>query len=146
MNWFNIQIWRKCFVSTLICLIGCSVGTMGTANYLRHYNWPIVVFASFIIGYITCVIFMVLWQSVIHTMNFKAALKMSVKMSLVSIIIMMLTEISVMLINSSVFSNHQMHDTSQHNYGIMIAAMSLGFLFALPYNYHQLYNNNTICH
>ncbi len=147
MNWLDIKTWKQCIVSTLICLFGCSIGTMGTTAYLIHYNWFIVLFSSFIAGFISCVLFMVLWQIIIHHVSFNDAVKMSVKMSVVSIFIMMLSESGIILIASSLNSEHQMHmHGNMHNYKVMIFAMSVGFLFSLPYNYYQLHNNKEICH
>jgi hypothetical protein len=88
-----------------------------------------------------------LWQMIFHQINLIDAFKLSIKMSAVSITIMMVIENTVILINSSQFSNHKMHvhDIMQ-GYTVMIKAMSLGFLLVLPYNYYQLQNYNKVCH
>jgi hypothetical protein len=92
MNWIEIANWKQCLISTFICLIGCSIGTIGTAFYFIHYNYFFVLLASLTTGFISCMLFMVILETLFHKMNFKDALKHSYKMSLVSILIMMLTE------------------------------------------------------
>ncbi len=145
MNWLEIKSWKQSFVSTLICLIGCSVGTMGTTVYLIHYNWFVIFLISFLAGFISCFVFMVLWHTITRQLKFIDAIKMSFKMSSVSILIMMCIENVVFVTITPQFSNHQLHETI-HSLMTMIMAMSLGFLFALPYNYYQLQNNNKVCH
>ena len=97
MNWLDTHTWKQCFISTFICLIGCSIGVMGTAYYLVGFNLLLVLASSLIAGFITCMIFMIVWEVIVHKMNFKEAIKHSYKMSLVSILIMMLTENLILL-------------------------------------------------
>lgn len=149
MNWSDIQIWKQCFISTFICLIGCSIGTMGTTFYLISYNWMLVLLISLVVGFITCMVFMVIWNMIFNKMNVKDAIIHSYKMSLVSILIMMLTENIIILFIAPMFSSHPMHDMStmpSHNLMTMMLAMGLGFLLSLPYNYYQLQKTGKICH
>lgn len=146
MNWLDIQIWKQCFISTFICLIGCSIGAMGTAYYLVGFNLLLVLASSLVAGFITCMIFMIVWEVTVHKMNFKEAVKHSYKMSLVSILIMMLTENLILLFIIPRFSSHQMNMGVTHDFGIMAIAMGFGFIFSLPYNYYQLQKNGKICH
>lgn len=148
MNWLDIQIWKQCFISTFICLIGCSIGVMGTAYYLVGFNLLLVLASSLIAGFITCMIFMIAWEVTVHKMNLKEAIKHSYKMSLVSILIMMLTENLILLFIIPKFSSHhmQMDMGATHDFGMMAIAMGFGFIFSLPYNYYQLQKNGKICH
>lgn len=148
MNWSDKNIWKQCFVSTFICLLGCSIGVMGTAFYLVGYNLLFVLLISLIAGFITCMIFMIVWEVTVHKMNLKEAIKHSYKMSLVSIMIMMLMENLILLFVIPNFSSHQMQMDmgATHDFGIMAIAMSFGFIFALPYNYYQLQKTGKICH
>lgn len=50
MNWLDKQTWKNCFVATFLCVVGCSIGTMGTLFYLADYNWLYVFVVSFLIG------------------------------------------------------------------------------------------------
>lgn len=149
MNWSDIQIWKQCLISTFICLIGCSIGTMGISFYLISYNWLLVLLISLLAGFITCMIFMVLWHTIFKNMSLKDSIISSYKMSLVSILIMMLTEMLIIRFVAPIFLSHQMNDMSampSHNLITMVVAMSLGFVLSLPYNYYQLQKTGKICH
>lgn len=148
MNWLDKNIWKQCLVSTFICLIGCSIGAMGTAFYLNNYNLFFVLLVSLGVGFISCLVFMVIWHLLFRQMNLKDSFKSSYKMSIISILIMMLTENIIILFIAPNFSPHDMDMSihKAHSYGTMIFAMSLGFLFSLPYNYYQLQKTGKICH
>lgn len=146
MNWTDIQNWKQCFISTFICLIGCSIGVMGTAFYLLNYNLFFVLLLSLIAGFISCMVFMVFFCTLFHKMNFLDAVKHSYKMSIVSILIMMLTETTITLLIAPELLSHQMHLNTSHGFNIMLLAIGLGYLFSLPYNYYQLQKTGKICH
>lgn len=128
--------------------MGCSIGAMGTAFYLIGYNLLFVLLISLIAGFISCMVFMILWETIVHKRNLKEAIKHSYKMSLVSILIMMLTENLILLFVIPKFSSHQMQMNmgASHDLGMMAVAMSFGFIFSLPYNYYQLQKTGRICH
>jgi hypothetical protein len=148
MNWTDFKIWKQSFISTFICLAGCSIGVMGTAFYLVNYNWFFVLLVSLIAGFISCMIFMVLWEIIFHKMSFKDAIKHSYKMSLVTIAIMIISENLIMTFVAPLFSSHQMkmQINTMHGFSLMLIAMSFGFLLSLPYNYYQLQKTGKICH
>ena len=146
INWLDKQIWKQCFVSTFICLTGCSIGAMGSAFYFINYNWPFVLLISLIAGLITCMIFMIIWNMMFRQMNFKNSFESSYKMSIVSMLIMILSENCIIIFIVPNFSSHQMHMNKVYDFGIMPLAMSLGFLLSLPYNYYQLQKIGKTCH
>ena len=84
----------------------------------------------------------------LRKMNIKDAFESSYKMSLVSILIMMLTENVIILFIIPEFLSGQMHMKMgiTHDFKTMFIAMGCGFLFSLPYNYHQLQKTGRICH
>lgn len=88
----------------------------------------------------------VLWEIIFDKMNFKDAIKHSYKMSIVSILIMMLTETTTTLLIAPELLSHQMHLNTSHGFNIMLLSMGLGYLFSLPYNYYQLQKTGKICH
>lgn len=146
MDWTSKQIWKNCIIATFMCVCGCSVGTMGTIFYLTGFHWFFVLLISFIIGYISCVLFLILWNTVIQKRTLKEAFKQNYKISLVSMTVMVLTENLISLIAFSKFTTHQIHIHSSYSLKIMILAMFFGFLLVLPYNYYQLQKNSKICH
>jgi hypothetical protein len=146
MNWLDKQTWKNCFVSTFLCLVGCSLGTMGTLFYLADYNWLYVFVVSLLIGLLACIIFIAFWNIVFRQFNFKEAIKSSFKMSIVSMVIIIVTENIIMFLTHSQHSAHGMQRNPSDNLLIMFIAMSIGFLFALPYNYYILTKTEKVCH
>ncbi len=146
MYWTNKQIWKDCLLATLLCVCGCSIGTMGVLYYLSGSNWFFVLLISLVVGYLSCMLFMIPWNMTIQKIAFKKALNNCYKMSLVSMLIMMLTENLVSFVVFSKSTLHHIHAHSSRGLQVMILAMFLGFLLALPYNYYQLQKHNTICH
>lgn len=118
---------------------------MGITYYLIGFNLLLVLLISLIAGFITCMIFMIAWEVAVHKMNLKEAIKHSYKMSLVSIMIMMLTENLILLFVIPKFSSHRMDMGATHDFGMMAIAMGFGFIFSLPYNYYQLQKTGKIC-
>ncbi|PQJ09366.1 hypothetical protein CJD36_019150 [Flavipsychrobacter stenotrophus] len=146
MIWTEIGIWKRCLISTFICLIGCSIGVMGVMFYLVNYPWLVVLLLSFICGLITCLLFMIGWDMLFNKMNFIASFRMSYKMSIISLSIMILSENAAMRLIAPISSTDQMHMHSNHNLQIMAIAMVIGFLLSLPYNYYILQKNDQVCH
>lgn len=138
-------MWKNCILSTFLCLIGCSIGTIGTFFFLTGYNWLYVFVISFLIGLFTSVLFITFWYIAFRKINFKEAIKNSFKMSIVSMIIIIGIENLIMLLNSQHFV-HGMQRNYSDNLLIMIIAMSIGFIFALPYNYYILTKTGKVCH
>ena len=146
INWLDKKVWKQSVISTLICLLGCTIGVMGTTFYLINYDLVFVLVASLIAGFISCMTFMVAWEVIFHKMNLTDAIKHSYKMSLVSILIMIISENIIMLLILPKFSPHQMHMNTGHGLGIMLFAMSFGFLLSLPYNYYHLQKTGKTCY
>lgn len=146
MDWSNRQAWKNSSISTAICLVGCSIGTMGITFYLINFNWFFVFLISLLVGFLSCLAFIIVWLMLFQKMNFITAVKSSFKMSLVSIIIMMLTENIIIHFVAPLLFSHQMHFNSAHSFSTMVIAMLFGFLFVLPYNYYYIQKTGAICH
>jgi membrane protein YdbS with pleckstrin-like domain len=146
MDWSVKQTWKNCLISTFICLICCSIGTMGTTFYLISFNWMLVLLISISVGLSSSIIFMILWHMLFQQMNFRDSFKSSLKMSVTSMMIMILTENIIILFIAPKLFSHQMHMNSTHSYSTMAVAMLFGFLFSLPYNYYHIQKTGQICH
>lgn len=142
MNWSDKQTWKQCFTATFICLIGCSIGNMGTPYFFFAYSFLYITSLSLIIGFISCILFIILWKLIFQKESFKASLNCSLKMSIVSMLIMMLSENIIILSLIPPFS----HKHSNFHVIVMLLAMFVGFLLSLPYNYYQLYKKGKLCH
>ncbi len=146
MNWSDKHTWKQSFLPTFICLAGCSIGAMGIAFYLIGYNWFLVLSISLVAGFITCMIFMMVWHLLFLKMNLKDSFRSSYTMSLVPIFIMIVAENIILLLMTPEFSTHEAHMKTANGLGLMLFAMSCGFILAMPYNYYQLQKTGKACH
>lgn len=70
-------------------------------------------------------------------------------MSIVSIFIMITVENIILHLVFPQSATHEMRNMQNMMYSysvVMMIAMALGFLFALPYNYYQIEKNGKECH
>lgn len=143
MYWGNFQIWKQSVNSTLICLVGCSIGTLTVEFFFNKINnWFLVLFATYFAGLISCLVFVLLWEIVFNKMELKNAFKHSYKMSFSSILIMVVSENFIMLYVFPEFSTNSMQMNLNYEIREMLVAMSFGFFLSLPYNYYQLQKKN----
>jgi hypothetical protein len=119
---------------------------MGITLNLINFNWFFVLLISFVVGFLSCMAFMIVWLMLFQQMRFMDSLKSSFKMSIVSMIIMMLTENIIILFIAPMLYSHQMQMNSSHSFDTMVIAMFFGFLFSLPYNYYYIQKTGKICH
>lgn len=146
MNWLDKQTWKNCFIASFLCLVGCSIGTMGTLFYFADYNWLYNFIVSLLIGWLSCFLFIAFWNIAFRQINFIEAMKTSFSMSIVSMMIIIVTENIIMLITNSQHAAHGMQQNPSNNLLLMFIAMSVGLLFALPYNYYILSKTGKVCH
>ncbi len=135
MNWKNVLRWKKSVVSTTICLVGCSLGSLSASYFLMDLSWILVLFGSLVAGLISCIVFMIVWEVFVYKANFKDALQHSFKMSVVPMFLMIVSENVTMLLMTPESSHNQMDLGSLPGIKMMLFAMSFGFLVSLPYAY-----------
>ena len=125
---------------------------MGLAFYLINYNWFFVILVWLAAGFITSIVFMVIWDMLFRGINLEDSCRNSCKMSIVSMLIMMLAENMILLYIVPKFLSHQMAMAGQplmhmqQSFIVMAIAMASGFLLSLPYNYYQLQKTGKLCH
>ena len=60
INWFCCHTWGRASYNTMWCLIGCSIGDMGTIAYFDYYDidWPVLAIMALAIfnGLLTSII------------------------------------------------------------------------------------------
>jgi hypothetical protein len=101
---------------------------MGVSMYLINFNWFFVFLISMTEGFLSCMAFIIIWLILFQQMSFISALKNSYNISIVSMLIMMLTEnIIILLIAPRLFSN-QMNINSDYSFITMTIAILFGFL------------------
>ena len=139
INWKCIQTWKKSSVNTLWCLVGCSIGDLGTILYFQVNNidFPVLLIMSLAIvnGLITSILLETLILS--FQMNFSLAFKTALGMSFISMISM---EIAMNLTDF-------FHTGGAYiSLDLLPIILFVGFITPLPYNYWRLKVLNQSCH
>ena len=135
-NSFNIEwtcrpTWRKASYNTYWCLVGCSIGDMGTILYFQMMEiaWPVfwimalAIFNGLITSILleTCILF--------KQMGLKLALKTALGMSLISMVSM---EVAMNLTDFILTGGAML------NWWVVPIMLVAGFITPLPYNYWRL--------
>ena len=138
-NWSCNVTWNQSAKNTLWCLIGCSIGDLGTILFfqLTQFTFPTlgVMILAIINGLITSIILETFILS--KQMNIDRAFKTAITMSFVSMISM---EISMNLIDYIILGEAKLV------WWIAPLLLLVGFLTPWPYNYWRLKKYNIACH
>lgn len=139
LDWADGATWRTASHNTLWCLIGCSIGDMGTILYFQvnEIAWPVWAIMSLAIfnGLLTSIAletFLLLRQ-----MNPKKAFQTAIGMSLISMISM---ELAMNLVDVAMMGGARL------SLGVLPFMWAAGFLTPLPYNYWRLKAHGKACH
>ena len=140
ITWKCKSTWKKASINTLWCLLGCSIGDLGTILYfqINQIPWPVmsIMILAIINGLITSII---LETIVLIRQNFKfnQALKTALGMSFISMISM---EIA-MNITDVILTGGAML-----TWWVVPIMLFVGFITPWPYNYWRLKKYNIACH
>ena len=138
-NWSCKDTWNQSAKNTLWCLIGCSIGDLGTILFfqLTQITFPTlgIMILAIINGLITSIILETL--ILIKQMKFSNALKTALGMSLISMISMEIAMNSI----DWIFTGGAIL-----NIWIVPIMFIAGFGVAWPYNYWRLKKFGIICH
>ena len=138
-HWRCRHTWRQASTNTLWCLLGCSIGDLGTIAYFQYMGiaWPVWAIMALAIcnGLLTSIAL----ETVIllRQMPFKEAFKTAIGMSLISMIGM---ELAMNLVDVAVTGGAML--TLQ----VIPLMLLAGFLAPLPYNYWRLKALGKACH
>ncbi len=139
INWMCTHTWTQASKNTFWCLIGCSIGDMGTIAFFQYSNiiWPVVAIMSLAIvnGLLTSIILetMILAKQMPLSIAFKTAIGMSL-ISMVSMEIAMNT-VDVFLTGGAKLT-----------WWVIPIMLLAGFITPLPYNYWRLKAHGKACH
>jgi len=139
-HWRCKHTWKRSAKNTLWCLIGCSIGDLGTILYfqINQVPWPVmsIMILAIINGLITSII---LETIVLIRQNFKfnQALKTALGMSFISMISM---EIA-MNVTDVILTGGAML-----TWWVIPIMLFVGFITPWPYNYWRLKKYNIACH
>lgn len=138
-HWRCRATWRTASYNTMWCLIGCSIGDMGTILYfqLMGITWPVM--AIMALAIINGLLTSIALETVIlaRQMTLKAAFQTAIGMSLISMIAM---EASMNLVD------YWLTGGAKLTLAVLPAMWAAGFLTPLPYNYWRLKAHGKACH
>ena len=139
INWRCKHTWKIASYNTSWCLLGCSIGDLGTIAYFQFMgsNWPIWAIMSLAIfnGLMTSIILETIILS--RQMALKLAFKTATGMSLISMISMeaAMNITDVILTGGAILT-----------WWVIPFMLSAGFITPLPYNYWRLKALGKACH
>ena len=139
INWRCKHTWKKSSINTMWCLIGCSIGDLGTIFYFQNIEHSLSIMNVMIIAILAGLTTSIILETIILLKDFKflQSLKIALGMSLISMIGMEIAMNSVdFILNGKAVINIQ-------TIGPVLLA---GFLTPLPYNYWRLKKFGISCH
>ncbi len=137
--WKCKHTWKKSSINTMWCLIGCSIGDLGTIFYFQNIEHSLSIMNVMIIAILAGLTTSIILETIILLKDFKflQSLKIALGMSLISMIGMEIAMNSVdFILNGKAVINIQ-------TIGPVLLA---GFLTPLPYNYWRLKKYGISCH
>ena len=137
--WCCRASWKATFMNTSWCLIGCSIGDIGTILYfqLAGIDWPVL--AIMTLAIINGLLTSILLETVIlmRSLAFSNAIKTAIWMSFVSMLVM---EIAMNL------TDFMMTGGAVITWSVLPYILLAGFVTPLPYNYWRLKALGVACH
>jgi len=139
-HWSCKHTWSRSAKNTLWCLLGCSIGDLGTILFfqLTQIPFPILIIMTLAItnGIITSIIL----ETIIllkQNFTFKNAFKTAFGMSLISMISM---EVAMNL------TDYLLTGGAMLTWWVVPIMLVVGFVTPWPYNYWRLKKYNQACH
>ena len=139
INWGCKHTWKTASYNTSWCLLGCTIGDLGTIAFFQFMGivWPVWAIMSLAIfnGLITSILLETIILS--RQMSLKLAFKTAIGMSLISMIAMeaAMNVTDVMLTGGAVLT-----------WWVIPFMLAAGFVTPLPYNYWRLKALGRACH
>ncbi|MGC6535639.1 MAG: DUF4396 domain-containing protein [Parvibaculales bacterium] len=138
-HWRCRHTWRTASYNTMWCLIGCSIGDMGTILYfqLMGIDWPVMAIMGLAIinGLLTSIALETIILS--RQMVLKAAFQTAIGMSLISMVSM---ELAMNAVDFAVTGGAKL------TWSVLPLMWAAGFITPLPYNYWRLKALGKACH
>lgn len=138
-TWRNAVNWKRASVNTAWCLLGCSIGDMGTIAFFQWQGiaWnPMAIMAlATVNGILTSIALETFILS--RQMALAIAFRTAIGMSLISMLAM---EAAMNLVD------YAMTGGATLNWWVLPIMWSAGFLAPLPYNYWRLQALGKACH
>ena len=139
IHWQCKNTWKRASYNTSWCLLGCSIGDLGTIFYFQTMgiDWPVLWIMSLAIinGLLTSIILETIILA--RQMAFNIALKTAFGMSLISMISM---EVAMNL------TDFMLTGGALLTWWAVPLMLFAGFITPLPYNYWRLKALGKACH
>tara|TARA_B100001113_G_scaffold352171_1_gene352901 strand:+ start:386 stop:835 length:450 start_codon:yes stop_codon:yes gene_type:complete len=138
IDWNCGHTWKSSAYNTMWCLIGCSIGDMGTIYYFQVNEIPWSTLSIMLLAMTNGILTSIILETVImlKQMDLKSAFRTAVGMSLISMISM---EIAMNLVDYLVTGGAKI------NLMVIPLMLTAGFLTPWPYNYWRLKKFNQGC-
>ena len=137
-NWTCKSTWKKSSINTLWCLLGCSIGDLGTILYFQIMEIDFPLMGIMVLAIINGLITSILLETFIlsRQMHLSEAFKTAIGMSLISMIAMeiAMNTVDVFLTGGIIV------------WWVLPPMLLAGFITPLPYNYYRLKKYNLECH
>ena len=139
INWKCKYTWKSASYNTSWCLLGCSIGDLGTIAYFQFMgiDWPVLAIMCLAIvnGLITSIILETIILA--RQMDLSLAFKTAIGMSLLSMIAM---EAAMN------FTDFMLTGGAILKWWVIPFMLVAGFVAPLPYNYWRLKALGKACH
>ena len=139
INWRCGPTWRTASVNTLWCLLGCSIGDMGTILYFQVMEIPWPTLAIMTLAIINGLLTSIMLETVIlsRQMSLRNAFRTAIGMSLISMISM---EVAMNVTDVLLTGGAKL------TWWVVPIMLLAGFITPLPYNYWRLKALGKACH
>ena len=138
-TWRCVHTWRQAAINTWWCLLGCSIGDLGTIGFFQWsgIEWPVMAIMSLAIvnGLLTSIALETI--VLLRQMAFAPALRTACGMSMISMVAMeaAMNSVDVWVMGGAVLS-----------LSVLPLMLCAGFFTPLPYNYWRLKALGKACH
>ena len=137
-TWTCKNTWKKSSINTLWCLLGCSIGDLGTIFYFQIMEIDFPLMGIMVLAIINGLITSILLETFIlsRQMNLSEAFNTAIGMSLISMLAMeiAMNTVDVVLTGGIIV------------WWVLPPMLFAGFITPLPYNYYRLKKYNLECH
>ena len=139
IDWECNHTWKQSAYNTMWCLVGCSIGDMGTIYYFQVNQIPWSTLSIMLLAMTNGILTSIILETIIlfKQMDLKAAFRTAIGMSLISMVSM---EVSMNLVDFILVGEAKLV--------IWVIPLMLlaGFITPLPYNYWRLKALGKSCH
>ena len=139
-NWSCKHTWKRSAKNTMWCVVGCSIGDLGTILFFQLTQIPFPILGIMILAVINGLLTSIMLETYIlmrQQFNFSKALQTAFGMSFISMLSM---EISMNI------TDYLLTGGALIVWWAIPIMLAVGFVTPWPYNYWRLKKFNQACH